>query len=119
MKERNLTCIICPRGCALTVLLSDEGEVKGVVGNACPRGVDYAVAECTHPMRTVTSTVRCADGSVVPVKTSAPIPKELVFSAMGEINRVVYEGSPKVGEVIIENLLGLDCQVVATGEKSK
>ena len=119
MKERNLTCIICPRGCSLAVSLSDEGAVLGVRGNACPRGVDYATAECTHPMRTVTSTVRCADGSVVPVKTSAPIPKELVFEAMKEINRVVYNGEPKVGDVIIEGLLGLECNVLATGEKSK
>ena len=119
MKERKLTCIICPRGCGLTVTLDDGGSVSEVVGNACRRGVDYAVAECTHPVRTVTSTVRCEDGSVVPVKTSSPIPKELVFEAMKEINAVCYRGEVAVGVNVIDNLLETGASVVITGEKSK
>ena len=119
MKERKLTCIICPRGCSLVVTLADDGAVSDVVGNACRRGVDYAVAECTHPVRTVTSTVRCEDGSVVPVKTSAPIPKELVFAAMKEINSVCYSGEVSVGLAVIDNLLDTGASVVITGEKSK
>ena len=57
--NRNLTCIICPRGCALTV----EGEKDNLVvtGNACPKGKQYAIDECTHPVRTVTSIVRVAN----------------------------------------------------------
>ena len=31
---RKLTCIVCPRGCDMTVSLSDKGEVLEVVGNA-------------------------------------------------------------------------------------
>ena len=73
--KRELTCIVCPRGCNLTVELSDKGEVLSVVGNACKRGAVYAQNECTHPMRTVTSTIRCADGRIVPVKTGDVIPK--------------------------------------------
>ena len=119
MKERKLTCIICPRGCALTVSLDADGGVAEVTGNACRRGIDYAVAECTHPVRTVTSTVRCADGSVVPVKTSAPIPKELVFSAMKEINALTYRGEVCVGVTVIENLLGTGADLVITGAGSK
>ena len=119
MKERKLTCIICPRGCSLTVTLDGEGAAAEVVGNACRRGVDYAIAECTNPQRTVTSTVRCEDGGIIPVKTSSPIPKQLVFAAMEEINRVRYKGDESIGAVVISNLLGTGADVVVTGAKSR
>ena len=32
---KKLVCIVCPRGCRLTV---EEGEEIRVSGNACPRG---------------------------------------------------------------------------------
>ena len=106
--ERLLTCIVCPRGCTLEVSLSEGGEVLGVVGNACKRGLKYAEDECTHPMRTVTSTVRCEDGKIVAVKTTDTVPKEKVFEVMREIN--LFRASPLVdiGEVIIENVAGVD-----------
>ena len=51
MKERALTCIVCPRGCPLTVTLGEGGEVLSVTGNAGKRGVEYATTECTPPHR--------------------------------------------------------------------
>lgn len=114
MKERKLTCIICPRGCNLKVTLSDTGEVTEVVGNACRRGVGYAEAECTNPTRTVTSTVRTEGGKTVPVKTSKPIPKKLMFEAMLEINKTKARDSAKIGDVVIKSLLGTDADVVVT-----
>ena len=41
MEKRELTCIGCPMGCALTVEL-DGGAVVSVRGNTCPRGDAYA-----------------------------------------------------------------------------
>ena len=117
MKTRELTCIVCPRGCGLEVELSDSGEFISVSGNLCPRGKTYAINECTNPMRTVTSTVRCEDGAVVAVKTSDNIPKSRVFDVMKEINRKVAPASVSVGDVIIENVLGLGVDIVATANK--
>jgi CxxC motif-containing protein len=115
--ERILTCIVCPRGCTLKVELSDEGKVLSVTGNACKRGVIYAEAECTHPMRTVTSTVRCEDGVVVACKTSGTVPKEKVFDVMKAINGVSANNDLQIGDVIIENVLGLGVDVVATSNR--
>jgi CxxC motif-containing protein len=115
--ERILTCIVCPRGCTLKVELSDEGKVLSVTGNACKRGVIYAEAECTHPMRTVTSTVRCEDGVVVACKTSGTVPKERVFDVMKAINGVSANNDLQIGDVIIENVLGLGVDVVATSNR--
>ena len=114
--ERSLTCIVCPRGCALNVTI-EEGKVIAVSGNACKRGVSYAENECTHPVRTVTSTVKCKDGKIVAVKTNAPIPKERVFDVMTEINRTRAENNVRIGDVIIENVLSLGANVIATSNK--
>ena len=47
--SKQMTCLLCPRGCLLTV--SDNGEVSG---NYCPRGLIYAKQEMTAPKRTLT-----------------------------------------------------------------
>lgn len=111
--KRNLTCIVCPRGCQMTVTLED-GKVINVEGNFCKRGVTYANDECTNPKRTVTSTVRCLDGSIVSVKTESTIPKEKMFEVMEEINAVRPVGDLKIGDVVIENVCGTGVNVVAT-----
>lgn len=117
MKERKLTCIVCPKGCDLTVELDGEGNVVSVSGNTCPRGKDYAIAECTSPVRTVTSTVRCNDGAVVAVKTSSPIPKSMIFDVMREINACCADDDVKIGDVVISNVLGTGADIVATSNK--
>lgn len=113
-KTRILTCIVCPRGCALNISLSADGGVEKVEGNACKRGVSYAVDECTNPRRTVTSTVRTEDGAVVAVKTSTTVPKDSVFAVMREINRATAPRGTRIGDVIIENVLGTGADVIAT-----
>lgn len=117
MMERKLTCIICPRGCALSVTFDEVGEPKDVTGNLCPRGRDYAITECTHPMRTVTSTARYEDGGVIPVKTTRPVPKDRVFDVMAEINKVRIPNDKRIGDIIIKGVAGLDADVIITGLK--
>lgn len=114
--ERILTCIVCPRGCDLHIQIND-GKVERVAGNACPRGVKYAEDECTHPKRTVTSTVRCEGGGLVAVKTSEAIPKELVFACMKEINSITAHDTVTVGDVLLENVLDTGADIVAASEK--
>ena len=97
----------------MTVTLED-GKVINVEGNFCKRGVTYANDECTNPKRTVTSTVRCLDGSIVSVKTESTIPKEKMFEVMEEINAVRPVGDLKIGDVVIENVCGTGVNVVAT-----
>ena len=112
--KRQLTCIVCPRGCQLDVTLDDAGKFLSVSGNICKRGEQYAIDECTHPMRTVTSTVRCKDGTVVAVKTSTTVPKEKIFLVMDAINNVRPEGKLSVGDVIISHVCDTDADVIAT-----
>ncbi|MBQ3134124.1 MAG: DUF1667 domain-containing protein [Clostridia bacterium] len=113
--ERTLTCIVCPLGCTLTVQWQD-GAVTSVTGNTCPRGKAYAETECTAPVRTVTSTVRCVDGRLVSVKTDRPIPKECMAACMERIHRATADLPIAIGDVIIEDVFGSN--VVATQNRS-
>lgn len=109
MKE--LICIICPRGCHLTV-----DDNLSVSGNTCPRGEVYAKQELTHPTRTLTSTVRIVSSieAMLPVKSNKPLPKEKIFDAMEVINKTCVKAPIKIGDVVIKNIFGLDVDIVAT-----
>lgn len=110
--KRNLTCIICPRGCSLEVEILENGVT--VKGNACPKGELYGIDECTHPTRTVTSIVRVANrqDTMVSVKTENPIPKENIFDLMKEISAKEVNAPIEIGDVICDNIFGT--RVIAT-----
>lgn len=115
MEQRNLICISCPLGCALTVTLED-GRVTGVSGNTCPRGDAYGRKEVTNPTRIVTSTVTVAGGHlpVVSVKTDRDIPKEKIDAVMDEIRRVSVSAPVRIGDIIIKNAAGTGANIIAT-----
>ena len=110
--KRDLTCIICPRGCSLHV--EGEGKALTVSGNACPRGIQYAVEECTDPRRTITSTVRVSnrENCMVSVKTADPIPKAAIFEIMACIRQLQVEAPLKIGDLILDDVYGT--QIIAT-----
>ena len=112
-KIRNLTCIVCPRGCQMTVEYEDK-NVLSVNGNACKRGKDYAVAECTCPTRTLTTTAMTESGEVVAVKSNKAFPKELLFEAMKEINALRIKDNVRQGDVIIANILDTGADIIVT-----
>ena len=111
--KRELTCIVCPIGCQLSVTLED-GVVTEVTGNTCPRGKQYAIDECTNPVRTITTTVRTSNGGVIPVKTDRPIPKDLMFACMKEINQATASLPAHIGDIVVENLLETGANLVVT-----
>ena len=88
METRELTCIGCPLGCALTVTMNGK-EVVEVKGNTCKKGDIYARKEVTNPTRIVTTTVRVSGGAapMINVKTQSDIPKDKIFECVGSIKR--------------------------------
>ena len=51
---------------------------------------------------------------VVPVKTSAPIPKTMIFDCMKEINKACVNAPVSIGQVVIADVLGTGVDIVAT-----
>ena len=113
--EQTITCINCPVGCRMTVTLSDHGEFVSVTGNTCPRGAKYAEQECTLPLRMITAVLPVA-GSDTPlsVKTSSPVPKEMIAEIMEELSRVSVSTPISAGQVILPNILNTGADLVAT-----
>jgi CxxC motif-containing protein len=111
--KKELTCIICPRGCLLTVEL---GETVTVSGNACPKGKTYGENECLNPVRTVTSIVRVSnrEDTMVSVKTAMPIKKADIFAVMEQIKAASVEAPVSIGQVILTDVCGAD--IIATKE---
>ena len=116
MKTKELICVSCPIGCAVTVTLDDNNEVVSVTGNTCKRGDSYARQECTHPERMLTSTVKVTGSRlpVVPVKSAKPVPKELLLNCMQEINRVTVQAPVHIGDVVLANIMNTGVDIVAT-----
>ena len=114
-----LICIICPKGCPLTVEADEHGKVLSVSGNACKRGEAYGNTEISNPMRTVTSTVICDDGSIIAVKTDAPIRKADMFKCMEEVNNIVAKAPVRVGDILKENVCGANIIATANSKKTK
>jgi len=114
---QKLTCIECPKGCTLSVMI-DAGKVVGVTGNLCPKGYTYAVSEIENPVRILTSVVATKDLSLkmVPVRTDCPIPKGAIFLVMQEIKKIKIKKPVHLGDIIVENCLGLGANLVATRE---
>lgn len=106
--KRELTCIICPRGCSLSVNV--DGENTCVLGNSCPKGEKYGIEECIHPTRTVTSVIRVENraDTMVSVKTVRPVPKENIFDVMEAIRKTSVKAPIKIGTVILTNVFGTD-----------
>lgn len=110
--KRNLTCIVCPMGCSITVTY-DENGITDITGNTCPKGKEYAQNECTNPKRVVTSTVMTGSGRPIPVKTDKAIPKDKVFECMKIINETTVKGTPEIGDIVLSDVFGAN--IVVTG----
>lgn len=128
METSLVTCVVCPRGCSVKVswVLCDDGSKKvvEVVGNSCPRGYGYASSEVVHPKRVLTTTVRLSRKTsagtateLLPIRSSQPLPKELMMAAMDEVSARIVEvsGSPgvKMGDVMVCNVAGSGIDMVA------
>lgn len=119
METKKLTCIGCPMGCQIEVVL-DNGAVVSVTGNTCPRGDAYARKEVTNPTRIVTSTVRVYGGesgaATVSCKTSADVPKGKMFDCIKDIAGVSVEAPVHIGDVVKANVAGTGVDMIATKE---
>lgn len=113
-KHQELICIICPRGCRLTAETGTGGELE-ISGNSCPRGIEYARQELTAPMRVLTALMRLQNmEKPVSVKTDRPVPKALLFDCAAEIYRTHPAPPVRRGDILIRDLCGTGCNVVAT-----
>lgn len=117
MEMREMTCIRCPLGCALTAAVADDGTIT-VTGNTCPRGAEYARNELTNPRRMVTSTVRVAGKKnlMISVKTATDIPKDKIRACVEALREIEATPPIHIGDVILKDVAATGVDIVATKE---
>ena len=115
--KKEIICTVCPRGCHLQV--EGEGEkILSVEGHSCKRGLEYGSAEFAHPVRILTTTVKLAGvtNDLLPVRSSQPLPKELLLDCMAVIRATEVKAPVSRYDVIIPNICGCGVDIVATKE---
>lgn len=133
-----MVCIVCPRGCRLTV---GDGPDFPVSGNGCARGAVYGRSEAEAPVRVVTATCRAAfsagasantaipGGELlssaellsscelprrVPVRTTGGIPKNRVRELAAFLHGLTVPLPVRAGDVIIPDWEGTGVAITVT-----
>ncbi|MFH1130778.1 MAG: DUF1667 domain-containing protein [Pseudomonadota bacterium] len=106
-EKTQLICVGCPIGCPLQ-LEHTGNEIREITGNECNRGAKYAKQEFTDPRRSLSTTIALSGGlwARLPVKSSAPLPKDRVMEAARIIHELQINAPVKIGQVLLTGLLG-------------
>ena len=110
-----LTCVLCPVGCELEVAKNAAGGLD-VRGNQCDKGIPFAVEEVLRPQRNLATSVpvKGTAATMVSVRLSGPVPREMIFPILAEIAGLRPEAPVCRGQVLIADVLGTGVDVIAT-----
>jgi CxxC motif-containing protein len=117
--SKEIRCIVCPTGCVVHVE-NINGELV-IEGHSCKRGEEYAREEFIAPKRILTTTMQVESGflPLVPVRSDKPIPKEQLENTLKEIAKARIKAPIKMGDILIENILGLEINIIASRDLPK
>jgi CxxC motif-containing protein len=116
--KKTIVCILCPKGCSMEVTFQDN-QFQHVKNNLCKKGIAYAKSEIEAPMRQFSTFIPLKNSKThktLPVKTSCPVPKELIFPILKEIKKQVAIAPIAFNQIIIPQILGQNCDIIATRE---
>ncbi|WP_028321927.1 DUF1667 domain-containing protein [Desulfatiglans anilini] len=118
MKTKQLTCVICPNGCELTIAYEETPAVvvKEVSGHTCDKGLAWAEQELLNPVRTIASSIAVESGAfpLVSVRTDSPIPLDRITGVMQAIRALRVTAPVRIGDVLLRTPAGTACNIVAT-----
>lgn len=112
--NKKMICISCPMGCHLEV--SQKEDDISVSGNKCSRGEIYGKEELLSPKRVVTATCAIKSDLLprIPVKTSGPLPKELINTLLEDLYRMELVPPVNRGDSLVNNYRDSGIDVIAT-----
>lgn len=117
MTKKEFVCIVCPNSCTLSVTFNEEtNEIQNVMGAKCKKGEAYAASEITAPVRTLTTTVKVNGGTVrlTSVRSTKPIPKNMLIQAVQTISSMEVDAPVRVGDVLIPDILHTNADIIIT-----
>lgn len=112
-----IVCIVCPNGCRIQCKETDGQIVCN--GQKCLRGKEYAIAELTHPMRSLTTSVRTIfpDSPVVSVRTNGEIEKSKLIDVAKALGQIIVDHRIKIGDIVAENICDTGINVICTSDR--
>ena len=112
--QKEIICTECANRCRL--LVEQQGDEIIVSGNRCPRGLKSGREEFLGERVTVHGVVRSlvAQGGKVPVQTSRPVPKGMVYKVTLAMKRIKLEKDVCVGEVVAENISSTGADLIVS-----
>ncbi len=116
MIKKEITCTVCPVGCLITIT-GDQAKIHTLTGNQCQRGIPYATDEFIQPTRILTTTIPIKGhrNARIAVRSTAPIPKALLFDALSIIKKIHLTAPVNHGEVIVKNILDIGVDIIVSG----
>ena len=114
---KEIVCIICPNGCRNRC--RQEGDTLSCSAQKCRRGVDYATAELTHPMRSLTTSVKTVfpEAPVVSVRTDGEIEKSMLLPVTRALGDVVIRTRVQIGDVVAKNICNTGVNIICTSDR--
>lgn len=118
---KEMCCIVCPMSCQLLVDMNEDGSIKSVSGNSCPRGDIYARSEAIDPQRILTTTIRIHDACLplLPVITSQTVSKAKMFSIMEKCKHIEIHAPIRVNDIIVKNIANSGANLIASRSMHK
>jgi len=118
MIKKELTCVICPNGCPLQVIL-EEGPtpaIKEVTGHTCKKGPAWVEHELVNPVRTIASSILVDGGDfpLVSVRTDSAIPLACIPKVMQAIKSTRLKAPVKIGDILLQQPAETSCNIIAT-----
>ena len=114
---REIVCIVCPNGCRIRC--EQNGGAFACSGQKCKRGEAYAMTELTHPMRSLTTSVKTAfpDAPVVSVRTDGEIEKSKLIDVAKALGGICVQSRVKIGDIIAKNICNTGVDVICTSDR--
>ncbi len=113
--EKEIICTQCNNRCHLTVAEQDGAIL--VRGNRCPRGEVCGREEFLGQRVLLRGVVKGPDGQRVPVVSSAPVAKSMVYKATLALKRLHLQQLPQPGEVLVENICDSGADLLAAEDQ--
>lgn len=91
-------------------------KIISLEGHNCKRGIKFAEAEITNPLRLLTTTISIDSGisQRLPVRSNVPAPKEKIVSMVKAIKLIRAKAPVKIGEIIMADILGTGVDIISS-----
>jgi CxxC motif-containing protein len=115
--KKKMRCIVCPEGCQMQAEYeADSKKITSLGGHNCKRGIKFAEAEITNPLRLLTTTISI-DSKIsqrLPVRSNFPVPKEKIAFIIKTVKQIRAKTPIKMGETILADVLGSGVDIISS-----